>query len=170
MGQKNITIQILTERNLQLSAQILSLKQEVQRLHDVEKQLSVANDVISSLTESKLRIQKDLEVASDYLLEQESKTYKANKTSLELLKQLKDAEIEIETLKNYIIELKQRIAVYIPMKDDPVDKKLAEFINNYPERSKLKIMFMRESEGVYQFGTKRVYVRVDKDKINSKFS
>ena len=68
---------------------------------------------------------------------------------MELLKQLKDAEVEIETLKNYIIDLKQRIAVYIPIKDDPVDKKLAEFINNYPERSKLKIMFMRESEGVY---------------------
>ena len=81
---------------------------------------------------------------------------------------MKDSEVEIETLKNYIIELKQRIAVYIPIKDDPVDKKLAEFINNYPERSKLKIMFMRESEGVYGFGTKRVYVRVDKDKINSK--
>jgi hypothetical protein len=60
-------------------------------------------------------------MASDYLLEQEQKTYKANKTSLELLKQLKDAEIEIETLKNYIIDLKQRIAVYIPMKGDPVD-------------------------------------------------
>jgi hypothetical protein len=29
-------------------------------------------------------------------------------------------------------------------------------------------MFMRESEGVYQFGTNRVGVRVDKDKINSK--
>lgn len=25
---------------------------------------------------------------------------------------------------------------------------------------------MRESEGIYQFGTKRVYVRVDSDKIN----
>lgn len=46
---------------------------------------------------------------------------------------MKDAEIEIETLKNYIIDLKQRIAVYIPMNDDAVDKKLAEFINNYPE-------------------------------------
>ena len=107
-------------------------------------------------------------MASDYLLEQENKTYKANKTSLELLKQLKDSEVEIETLKNYIIDLKQRIAVYIPIKGDPTDQKLAEFINNYPERQKLKIMFMRESEGVYQFGTKRVYVRVDKDKINSK--
>ena len=60
-------------------------------------------------------------MASDYLLEQENKTYKANKTSLELLKQLKDAEIEIETLKSYIMDLKQRIAVYIPMKDDPTD-------------------------------------------------
>lgn len=27
-------------------------------------------------------------------------------------------------------------------------------------------MFMRESEGVYQFGSKRVAVKVDKDKIN----
>ena len=27
-------------------------------------------------------------------------------------------------------------------------------------------MFMRESEGIYQFGTKRVYVRVDHDRIN----
>ncbi len=84
-----------------------------------------------------------------------------------MLRQLKDAEQEIETLKQYIIELKQRIAVYIPVKDDSIDKKLAEYINNYPERQKLKIMFMRESEGIYQFGTKRVYVRVDKEKINS---
>jgi len=81
------------------------------------------------------------------------------------LKQLKESELEIETLKQYIIDLKQRIAVYIPVKEDSIDKKLAEFINNYPERSKLKIMFMRESDGVYQFGTKRVAVKVEKDNI-----
>ena len=78
-----------------------------------------------------------------------------------MLKQLKDSEREIETLKQYIIDLKQRIAVYIPVKEDVVDKQLAEFINNYPERAKLKIMFMRESEGVYQFGTKRVAIKVE---------
>ena len=42
---------------------------------------------------------------------------------------------------------------------------MAEYINNYPERSKLRIMFLRESEGVYQFGSKRVYVKCDRDKI-----
>lgn len=79
---------------------------------------------------------------------------------------MKEAEGEIEGLKQHIIELKSRIAVYIPVKDDVIDKKLSEYINNYPDRSRLKIMFMRESEGVYQFGSRRVCVRVDKDKIN----
>lgn len=73
---------------------------------------------------------------------------------------------EIETLRNYIVDLKSRIAVYIPVKSDAIDKKIAEYINNYPDRQKLKIMFMRESEGVYSFGSKRVGVKVDKDKIN----
>jgi hypothetical protein len=61
--------------------------------------------------------------------------------------------------------LKSRIAIYIPVKEDMVDRRLAEFINNYPERSKLKIMFMRESEGVYLFGSKRVSVKVEKENI-----
>ena len=72
--------------------------------------------------------------ASEYMGDMEEKIYAANKQSLELLKQLKDSEAEVETLKSYIMDLKSRIAVYIPVKDDSVDKKLAEFINNYPER------------------------------------
>lgn len=142
------------------------MQEVLKQKSNVEEQLKMAREHIAQLDQQKSTLQKELETASDYILELEEKVYKANKTSLELLRQLKDAEVEIETLKNYIIELKQRIAVYIPVKDDPIDKRLAEFINNYPERQKLKIMFMRESEGVYQFGTKRVAVRVDKDKIN----
>ena len=110
-------------------------------------------------------MQSSLDEATTYVLEMEEKVYKSNKISLEVLKQLKDAEVEIATLQQYIIDLKQRIAVYIPIKDDAIDRRLAEYINNYPERSKLKIMFMRESEGVYQFGTKKVMVKVEKDSI-----
>ena len=56
---------------------------------------------------------------------------------------------EAETLRAYITDLKSRIAVYIPVKGDLIDRRIAEYINNYPDRQKLKIMFMRESEGVY---------------------
>ena len=87
---------------------------------------------------------------------------------MELLETLKDSEEEVDTLKAYIIDLKARIAVYIPTKGDATDKKLAEYINNYPDRQKLKIMFLRESEGVYEFGSKRVMVKVERDKIQIK--
>ena len=125
------------------------------------------------MSNAKAKLLSEIESASGYILELEAKFYQAQRTSLELLKQLKqsqgsvaDLENEIETLRSYIIDLKSRIAVYIPVKNDVIDKRIAEYINNYPDRQKLKIMFMRESEGVYQFGSKKVGVRVEKDKIN----
>lgn len=64
--------------------------------------------------------------------------------------------------------MKERIAVYIPVRTDPIDSTLAEYINNYPDRKKLKIMFMRESEGVYEFGSRKVMVKVERGKIQIK--
>ena len=84
----------------------------------------------------------------------------ANKISLDLLKRIRELEMENDILKNYIIELKAKVAVYVPVKGDPIDQRVAEFINNYPDRQKLKVMFMRDHEGVYDFGSKRVNVRV----------
>ena len=92
----------------------------------------------------------------------EDRVFEANQQSLDLLKQVRNLELENVTLKNYIIDLKARVAVYVPVKDDPIDQKIAEYINSYPDRNKLKIMFMRESEGVYEFGSKRVNVRIEK--------
>ena len=69
-------------------------------------------------------------------------------------------------MKDHIIELRQRMSIYIPFTDDEIDVRLAEFINNFPERQKMKIMFLRESQGVYQFGSRRVAVAVMKDKVN----
>ena len=139
---------------------------------DIEREIKAEKEIQVRVSDPKTGqiqdIDKELTNAEQYIYECEEKVEKSTRRSLELLRQLKEAETEIETLKHYIIELKQRIAVYIPVKDDVIDRKLAEYINNYPERAKLKIMFMRESEGIYQFGTRRVYVRVEKDKINSK--
>mmetsp|Transcript_15162 Transcript_15162/g.25689 ORF Transcript_15162/g.25689 Transcript_15162/m.25689 type:complete len:131 (+) Transcript_15162:92-484(+) len=91
----------------------------------------------------------------------EEKVYKSNKISLEFLKQLKDSEVEIDCLKSYIVDLKQRMTVYLPVKDDPVDRKLADFINNFQDRNKLKIMFLREKPDLYQFGSKKVSIKID---------
>jgi len=64
------------------------------------------------------------------------------------------------------MDLKSKVSVYIPIKEDSVDCRLADFVNNYPDRNKLKVMFLRESAGVYEFGTKRIEVKVAQGKIN----
>lgn len=97
--------------------------------------------------------------------ELEQQMYNANLKSLSLLKDLKDAENEIEALKAYILEMKAKVAIYIPMSDDPIDKKLADYINNYPDRTRLKVMFLRESQGVYEFGQRKIAIKVEKEGI-----
>ena len=91
--------------------------------------------------------------------------FKANVTSLELLRQLKDAESENESLKMYIIDMKQKLAIYIPGKDDAVDIALADYINNYPDRKRLKVMFLRVEPGVYTFGTRKVGIKLEQGRI-----
>ncbi len=51
-------------------------------------------------------VDQELTNAEQYIYECEEKVEKATRRSLELLRQLKEAETEIETLKHYIIELK----------------------------------------------------------------
>jgi len=48
--------------------------------------------------EFKLKLQNELDSACDYIINMEEKVYKSNKISLELLRQLKDAELEISSL------------------------------------------------------------------------
>ena len=81
------------------------------------------------------------------------------------MKQIRTMQAEIDHLKVYTVDLKAKVSIYIPIKDDPVDEKVAEYLNNFEDRKKLKIMFLREASGVYEFGTKRVEVRVAKGKI-----
>ena len=124
------------------------------------------------LLNDKEELQRQIQVTTDYIIQVEEKCFSANKLSLELLQQLREEEerhkINVETLKAYILTMKEQIAVYIPVKNDDIDQTLAEYINNYPDRKKLKIMFMRESEGVYEFGTRKVMVKVERGKIQIK--
>ena len=99
------------------------------------------------------------------MAELEKRTFQANQTNIELMRKSRDLELENQSLKNYIVDLKAKLAIYVPVKDDSVDQQIADFLNNYPDRHKLKIMFMRECRGIYHFGTKRVNVRIENSKI-----
>ena len=161
----DISFKELEKVHQDTSSKLLAASNMLMVKEDVEQQLAMVTEHRKQIDEAKDGLKNELEAASGYIEQLEQKFYDSKLTSLDLLRSLKDGENEIDVLKTYIIDLKSRIAVYIPVKGDATDKKMAEYINNYPDRQKLKIMFMRESEGVYQFGTKRIGVKVAKDKI-----
>ena len=70
---------------------------------------------------------------------------------------------KINDMQELLSEMEQGSqCIYIAHRPDKIHMTLGNFINKYPERKKMGIMFLRESEGVYQFGSKRVYVKVEK--------
>lgn len=80
----------------------------------------------------------------------------------DLQSKLQGARSKIAQLNDTIEKLGKNEATYIAHKSDNIDRALGNYLNEYPERSRMKIMFLRESEGVYQFGQKRVYIKIEK--------
>ena len=83
----------------------------------------------------------------------------------ELKEVLMERDEEIFILKDIIAELQRRIP-YVPAKDDPVDCAMAEYVNSLDEP--LQIPFVREDPGIYLFGSKRIFIKLDNGKLSSK--
>jgi chromosome segregation ATPase len=104
---------------------------------------SLKNDLRTALSQN-TTLQQSLDEAADYNISMEEKVYKSNKISLDLLKEVKEMEVHINGLEGHIRNLEFQLGFYNPVKGDAIDIKLAEFINNAPERPALKSLFVRE--------------------------
>ena len=69
----------------------------------------------------------------------------------------------------YLRNIKSKTYVYSPVEADTVDIELAQHLNSLPDSQALSELFIRESEGIYHFGTKRVFIKIENGKVISKF-
>ena len=78
---------------------------------------------------------------------------------------MQDRDIECEKMLEWWNEIYRANLVYVPTKNDEVDKKLAEYINNCEVSTKSKCLFVREQAGVYSYFLKKVLMKVEENKI-----
>ena len=64
----------------------------------------------------------------------------------EEMKAFRDRDAEFDKMLEYWRELHKMNFKYIPQKDDPVDTKLADFINKSDSEKRMKCLFVRVSE------------------------
>lgn len=63
------------------------------------------------------------------------------------------------------MELKKQTRTYVAVSNDTTDKKLGHYINSSADPQELANLFIRERRGVYRFGSKKVFVKVEGSKI-----
>lgn len=150
---------------LQLKNHSVTLEQLLSVKEDVYSQLQAANK-LAEVRETEASLGRGQMAAASKVIEaQEEKIFETGKCLIYLKNALTENQDYIINLKKLILELKTRSQTYIPLPDDKIDLTIAEFINGSNDPTKLTRLFMRESSGVYQFGTRRLYVKMEGTKI-----
>lgn len=81
----------------------------------------------------------------------------------EIMNCVVEKDSETDRIKAVMGEIKLRHPPYIPKLDDPIDVALFEFIKSCEEP--IPIPFTREECGVYLFGTKRIFLKLENGNI-----
>lgn len=154
----------LKKDNIELKNHIITLEQLLCVKEDVYSQLQNSNDRLNVRTDDCDKLKGQLEAATKVGEQQEEKIFELEKCLIYLKNVLQDKDEYQMNLKRLLIELKDKSQVYVPLQDE-IDLRLGEFINTSSDPKKLTRMFLREGQGVYTFGTKRVFVKMENGKI-----
>ena len=126
-----------------------SLDSQKKKTRNLEDDLEESESARESL-------KNDISELNEKIVVLEEEVYESKTIQLDLLDQLKVMEDKLITAEAKIIELldlnealEKNQAIYIAKKNDKVDRCLSNYLNTFPERNQMRIMFLRESEGVY---------------------
>lgn len=155
----------LKKENIELRNHIITLEQLLCVKEDVYSQLKDSNERLAARTNDCDSLRSQLKGSSKAIEFNSDKIYELEKCLIYLKNVVGEKEDYIINLKKLILELKGRSQQYVPISEDQIDVYLGEYINASTNPNKLTTLFIRERQGVYQFGTKRIFVKMEQGKI-----
>ena len=157
--------------------EICQLRQDIQNLkNEHENQVDRLREEVKESEQARRQLKEDIEELNNKIVGFEEDLYESKVIQLDLLDQLKMVDAELEEAQQKIADEREKVHelrlmnanlqkgqnIYIAHKYDKIDETLGNFLNSRPESTGMRIMFLRESEGVYIFGQKRVYIKIEK--------
>lgn len=151
--------------NIELKNHITTLEQLLCVKEDVYGQLQTTTERLTARQADCDSLRSQADGNSKVVESLNDKVYETEKCLIYLKNVIADKDDYLVNLKKMILEMKDQASVYIPVSDDPIDRRIAEWINASNDPNRLTRLFIRERDGVYQFGSKRIYVKVEGDKV-----
>ena len=109
---------------------------------------------------------KELKYLSDVILHLTSCYTSAHRSFVKASNLLDQKNCEVITIHEALTELKKNYPVYFPLKEDPLDFALGNYLNS--RDLGLSVPFIREGGGVYVFGTRKILINYERNKLTVK--
>lgn len=127
-------------------------------LHALDSDISVLKDFYKR---SQNQILPDLLQGSGQLLNESQKVLALAEQLDRMIESIDKKEEEMDSLKSNLAQEHKRHIVHVPVKGDPVDSALAEFVNSRD----VPIKFVRQEGGHYLFGSTKVFIKLENAKL-----
>lgn len=82
---------------------------------------------------------------------------------VKVVEAFRESKAENMALREKLYLIQMHLPLYIPVKGDPIDFAMAEYVNSL--RNPLKIPFVREEHGIYLFGSRNVQAKLQIGKL-----
>lgn len=152
----------LLRENNALKVQFAEQKHALAQLNDERNAWKASTNRSRQNVESVSRLRHDVDYLADSLLRAGERSLEANRLIPRLKYQLDERDAEVEVLRGMVSDYQRGKPEYVPVKDDPVDAAVASYVN---EKGHLPVSFCRQDEGLYLFGTKRVFIKLENGNI-----
>lgn len=156
LAEKEIELEKLIQENTKLLANIACMEQHLCIKED-------SNQIMDDMEKSLKSLRQETKNQKTTIEEQEHALIFNQKKLDELEFVMREKEEEVEILMSTVLKLQNNREMYVPIQGDPVDSALADYINTLD--CPLTVPITREEEGIYIFGTKRIFVKLEQGKI-----
>ena len=153
----------LRRKIIETSSNQIALEEMYCIKSDVSSMIEELGKVQKIHNEGKDIILKGLEQGVEYVMKESDQVIEETRELDCMIDSLDNKDYELDNLKIMVGEAKTRSAPYLAKPDDPVDVALSEYLNSLDDS--ILVPFTRENEGVYLFGTKRVFLKLENSNI-----
>jgi hypothetical protein len=166
--QKNISFYQENINDLQKT--LKPLKQDLNQIQEIfvkkekiEESLENHLEKLKIMEKIALSVRVEVNYFSDFVFSFSQAVMQHQRITDRVKNVLESKNIEFGALKEALSEIKEKNPVYVPLEGDFLDQALAEYLNK--RDSVVPVCFKRESYGVYFFGSKKIMIKVERDKI-----
>ncbi|EAR93070.1 growth-arrest-specific protein 2 domain protein (macronuclear) [Tetrahymena thermophila SB210] len=158
LNQKSTFINELTYQNKDYKVKLQTQQEKIKILEFNQSETEQLKKAVSDLESEKEKINMDLYAVTEDLLKKTTESISQQQVITQLSAEVKRLEKMIEDL---LLRNPSHQLNYNAKKGDEIDEKLCEFLSN----NVTPIKFVRIDEGLYNFGTKRIIVKLLKGKL-----